>query len=109
MYYEFCSKKIWRSIALQNVDKMWLDVNKLALNIDKTKFVIFKSSQHSSPVTVSIKIGNLPIRKACYIKFLDVLLDENLSWKYHLTELSKKLARTCDMFFKVGSFYPLTF
>ena len=67
--------------------KMWLDVNKLALNIDKTNFIIFKSPQHSCPVTVSIKIGSLPIRKTCYVTFLGVLLDENLSWKYHLTEL----------------------
>ena len=86
---------------------MWLDINQLALNIDKNNFVIFKSPQHSCPVTVSIKIGNLPIRKTCYVKFLGVLLDENLSWKYHLTELSKKLARTCGIFFKVRHFLPI--
>ena len=70
---------------------MWLDVNKLSLNIDKTNFTIFKSPQHPLAEAVSIKIGNLPIRKTCYVKFLGVLLDENLSWKYHLTELSKNL------------------
>ena len=42
-----------------------------------------------------------------YVKFLGVLLDENLSWKYHLTELSKKLARTCGMFFKIRHFLPI--
>ena len=36
-----------------------------------------------------------------YVKFLGLLLDENLSWKYHLSELSKKLSRTCGIFFKV--------
>ena len=87
--------------------KMWLDTNQLALNIDKTNFVIFKSPQHSCPVTIGIKIGNLPIRKTRYVKFLGVLLDENLSWKYHLTELSKKLARTCGMFFKARHFLPI--
>ena len=72
--------------------KMWLDVNKLSLNIDKTNFIIFQSPQYSITEAVSIKIGSLPIRKTSYVKFLGVLLDENLSWKYHLTELSKKLA-----------------
>ena len=79
--------------------KMWLEVNKLSLNIDKTNFIIFKSPQHSSSETVSIKIGKFPIKQTRYVKFLGVLLDENLSWKYHLTELSKKLARTCGMCF----------
>ena len=65
--------------------KKWLDVNKLSLNIDKTNFIIFKSPQHSSPEKVSIKIVKLPIKQTCYVKFLGVLLDQNLTWKYHLT------------------------
>ena len=60
--------------------KMWLDVNKLALNNDKTNFVIFKSPQHFRSITVSIKIGNLPIIKTCHVTFhvtfLGFLLDE---------------------------------
>ena len=87
--------------------KMWLEVNKLSLNIDKTNFKIFKSPQRSLPKNFSIKIGKFPIKRTCYVKFLGVLLDENLSWKYHLTELSKKLARTCGMFFKVRHFLPI--
>ena len=40
------------------------------------------------------------------VKFLGLLLDENLSWKHHLSELSKKLARTCGIFFKVRHLLP---
>ena len=83
--------------------KMWLDVNKLSLNIDKTSFIIFKSPQHFSSDSINIKLGNRPVKKTCYVKFLGVLLDENLSWKYHLIELSKKLA----MFFKIRHFLPI--
>ena len=42
--------------------KMWLDVNKLSLNIDKTNFIIFKSPCQFLPDMVSIKIGNFPIK-----------------------------------------------
>ena len=28
-------------------------------------------------------------------------MDENLSWKYHITELTKKLSRTSAIFFKI--------
>ena len=41
-----------------------------------------------------------------YIKFLGVLLDEHLTWRYHITELSKKLARTCGILFKVRGLLP---
>lgn len=87
--------------------KTWLDVNKLALNIDKTSFIIFKSPQHTSLQPANIKFGKLPIKQTSYVKFLGVLLEENLSWKYHLTELSKKLARICGMFFKIRHFLPI--
>ena len=45
--------------------KMWLDVNKLSLNIGKNNFVIFKSPQHSTLQTLNIKMGNQPIKKTC--------------------------------------------
>ena len=57
-----------------NKVKMWLDVNKLLLNIDNTNFIIFKSPQHSSPEEVGIDIGKLPIKQTYYVKFLGVVL-----------------------------------
>ena len=42
-----------------------------------------------------------------FVKFLALLLDEHLSWKYHLRELSKKLAKTRGMFFKIRNLLPL--
>ena len=86
--------------------KKWLDANKLALNVEKTNFVIFHSVQNILNEGISIKIGNQHVRQAKYVKFLGLILDENLSWKYHLCELSKKLSRTCGIFFKIRHFLP---
>ena len=93
IYYESNNLDMLQSTVNKELNKMkmWLDVNKLSLNIDKTNFIIIKSPQHFIAEAVSIKIGNLPIRKTSYVKFLVVLLDENLSWKYRLTEFSKNL------------------
>ena len=109
IYFEAENLKLLQQTVNKELKKVkiWLDVNKLSLNIDKTNFIIFKSPQHFSSDIINIKIGNLPVKKTGYVKFLGVLLDENLSWKYHLIELSKKLARTCGMFFKVRHFLPI--
>ena len=87
--------------------KKWLDANKLSLNIDKTNYIIFHSSSVKVPSDAVIKIGKKSIKRVKFVKFLGLLLDEHLSWKYHLSELSKKLARTCGMFFKIRNFLPL--
>ena len=55
------------------------------------------------PTDISIKCGRKLLTKAKCVKFLGLLLDENLSWKFQLSELSKKLARTCGIFFKIRS------
>ena len=44
------------------------------------------------------------MRKLC--KVLGVLLDCNLSWKYHINELSKKLSRTNGIFYKIRHLVP---
>ena len=35
-----------------------------------------------------------------HVRFLGILIDFTLSWKYHSTELSEKLARTVMAYFK---------
>ena len=81
--------------------KRWLDANKLSLNINKTNFIIFHSSASPIPPSICIKIGKKRISRVKYIKFLGVLMDEHLNGKYHVAELSKKLAKTCGILFRV--------
>jgi len=81
--------------------KRWLDANKLSLNTNKTNYMIFHSPGAALPVNATIKLGNRFISRVKYIRFLGFLLDENFSWKYHLSQLSKKLSRTCGILLKI--------
>ena len=45
--------------------------------------------------------------KVKYVKSLGVLVDELLTWKYHINELSKKLSRTTGIFLKLRQYVPL--
>ena len=86
--------------------KRWLDSNRLSLNISKTNYILFHSSASSVPIDISIKIGKKEISRVKYIKFLGVLLDKHLDRRYHIAELSKKLARTCGIFFRIRNLLP---
>ena len=74
---------------LKKVQK-WLDANQLGLNIDKTNFVIFHSTQKKITEQIIIKFMKKKIQRKISVKFLGVLLDSNLRWKSQITELSKK-------------------
>ena len=85
---------------LKKVSK-WLQANRLALNIDKTNFTIFHSAGKLIPYTPIIKINKKPLTCDNFIKYLGVILDPLLSWKTHITELSKKVARSVGIFYKL--------
>ena len=87
--------------------KKWLDANQLALNIEKTNFVIFHSPQRKIDDNIVIKFMRKKISRKTSVKFLGILLDAHLSWKQQITELSKKLARTVGIFYKIRHFVPL--
>ena len=87
--------------------KLWLDSNKLAFNVDKTNFVLFHSPHKKLSEYADLKIGKQFIQRTLYVKFLGVMIDEHLTWKYHTTELCKKLSRTAGIFFKVRHHVPL--
>ena len=60
--------------------------NQLSLNVGKTKFSLFNKSvkKYSIPSHLpTLKINNHNIERVNTMKFLGVLLDDDLSWKEH--------------------------
>ena len=65
----------------------WFISNKLLLNIKKTKYSLFHKRSKQDDILLllpTLKINNYEIQRAESIKFLRVLLDENLTWKPHI-------------------------
>ena len=87
--------------------KKWLDANKLALNVDKTNFVIFHSHAKKLTEPIALKFGRKKFSQVDHVRFLGVLLDETLGWKHHLVELFRKLARPVGIFYKLWHYVPL--
>ena len=109
IYFEAKDLKTLQKIMnreLRHVKK-WLEANKLALNIEKTNFVVFHSPDKNLTEPIILKFGRKKITHANHVKFLGVLLDETLSWRSHLIELSRKLARSVGIFYKLRHYVPL--
>ena len=108
IYFESSDVSYIQKIGNRELHKVrkWLEANRLALNIDKTNFVIFHSQRQRLTEHTVLKIGRKKIKEESYVKFLGIMLDANLSWKIHLAELSKKLARTAGLFYKIQHYAP---
>ena len=63
----------------------WMNVNRLKMNMDKMKFILFGSRYHLFKCeTSSINICGDIVVKSSKIKLLGVWLDENLSFKFQI-------------------------
>ena len=85
----------------------WLIANKIALNADKTKFILFRSKRKSHSSNFELNIPGVgSIKPSTHIKYLGVILDENLSWKHHIQCLSQKLRRANGALCKIRHYVP---
>ena len=78
---------------LSNIDN-WLIANKLAINPTKTKYMIFHTPNmsHNLPhQTPQLLMRNTPLEKVTEVRFLGLIVDQNLSWKSHMNYLLTKI------------------
>ena len=68
----------------------WLASNKLTLNVSKSKFMMI-SSKKKTP-NLSIFINDKPLEQCESYKYLGVFIDQNLSWKPHISHICKKIS-----------------
>ena len=70
----------------------WLVMNKLSLNIDKSKFMVFHMHRKHIEAPAP-KISNIIIEKVNEFNFLGLTLDTHLNWKKHSGHISNRCVR----------------
>ena len=85
---------------------LWLNVNRLSLNIDKTNYIIFHPYNKPMKEHITIKINKNAIKEKEFIKYLGVFIDSTLSWKHQISTISKKISRSIGIMYKLRPFLP---
>ena len=77
-----------------NQIQLWLNINKLILNVDKTKFMVFHPHQRSRYIQMpTLEINGNAIDIVTEFNFLGINLDQHMTWKKHIHYLASKLNR----------------
>ena len=79
---------------------VWLKLNKLSLNVKKTKSVIFNRKQKQI-AAITLSINGKDIENVEHFNFLGIILDENLSWKNHINMLSNIISKVTGVMYKL--------
>ena len=82
----------------------WLKANRLSLNIDKTKYMVFLPKKLKRQSNLTINLSGQAIEEVSKIKFLGVILDNKLNFKEHISFVCKKLSKCIGILYKARPF-----
>ena len=94
------------SIELKKITD-WLYANKLSLNIQKTKSMIFHQPRKRFRKP-TIKIDETEIALVENFNFLGITIDQHLNWKAHIAKISNKISRSLGILNKIKNILPLS-
>ena len=78
----------------------WLEANKLSLNVSKSKYMLTLKNK-ALQSKFSVKINGETLEECSSYKYLGVFIDKNLTWKPHIENVCKKVAKACGFLAKL--------
>ena len=109
IYYESNDLRHLEKTVNEELKKLslWLNLNRLALNISKTNFVIFRSCRRIADHNVTLIMNRKALQQSEYVKYLGVLLDEHLNWGHQIKNVALKCSRGTGMLAKLRPFLKI--
>ena len=84
---------------------IWLQTNKLSLNLKKTKSMLWSLSPTTKTINPLIVINDNYIERVNSIRFLGIIFDDHLSWNEHISYIANKISCSIGVIGKVKPLY----
>ena len=81
----------------------WFKANKLSLNNKRTKYTLFHKNSIKDDLPLKLpdlKIANNQIERKKAIKFLGVMLNENINWQDHIHKVENNIAKNIGLLYR---------
>ena len=85
----------------------WLCANKLSLNIEKSRDLIFCTPQNLVNYSTNLKINNQVLMHKNCIKYLGIMIYSHLNWKSQVSYISKTIKRNIGNLSKIRHYVNL--
>ena len=86
----------------------WMSANKLSVNVGKTNYMLFGRKGVKIPNDSCILyLNDTPIQRVKSVRFLGVILDENISWLSHISHVKNKIAKGLGIISKARKFLKM--
>jgi len=86
----------------------WFSINKLSLNISKTKYMLFGKNKSLRKDPICLKINDINISQVNSISFLGVMIQDNLKWNENITIKGNKISKVNSILYRMKHVLPET-
>ena len=99
--------EVWEHLnQLNKFLVQWVNSNGLALNLKKTKYMIFTRKRNIN-LNLNVVINNIIIERKTEARFLGVIVDEKLKWTKHIQAIKSKMSKYIGIMYKIKHSIPL--
>ena len=84
----------------------WFKSNRLSLNIDKTKFMVFVKPSATQNLPVCLHLNGVNLSQVNCISFLGVLIQENMQWSQHINTKCNKISKINSLLYRLKNILP---
>ena len=87
----------------------WLKANKLSLNTIKTELMFIGTTQNITKINnlIAVRVDDKLIKRAKKVKYLGLVIDENMKWDEHVAYISSKIRRNLGVMKRLSNDIPL--
>ena len=85
----------------------WLCVNKLSLNPQKTKYIVFRNKNKIIENSIEVKLQNCLIEQVQNFNFLGITINQHLTWNDHIGVISNKILRSITILNRLKHYLPV--
>ena len=82
---------------------LWLKSNKLTLNVKKSHYMMYHRTRMEK-ITRDVIIENEKINEVKSFKFLDVIIDNKLTWQDHIYYIKNKIAKSMGIIYTIRKY-----
>ena len=88
------------------LDKLsvWLKVNKLSLNVQKTYYMVFHRARIKIDKHPVVTMDNVCLNKTESLKYLGVIIDHKLNWTSHIAHVKNKISKGVGIMLRVRNY-----
>ena len=99
---------MFRSLHSTVTSPLYIDINRLSLNVHKCEFVLIGTHQSvANMVHVIIHTNNESLKHVSVAKYLDLYIGSNLKWDDHINDMIPKISAKIGILRSLRKIVPI--